>query len=200
MPAAPSARWPGWDWSSPLNSSGHPFVDRLPLPGLKRLLGRRRSWMLVGQLGIVAALASLSVAHPAANLLHVAVSALLLAFFSVTQDIALDAWRIESATDAQQGAMAAAYQIGYRAAIICSTAGALGLAQVAAGMPATPRWRGWVWWASLPRCWCANRSPGPQPSVNTRNSACATGWQVGRTGRPSHDLWALSSWAPSCVR
>jgi len=108
-----------------------PIVDRVPLPGLKRLLGRRRSWMLVGQLGIVAALASLSVAHPAANLLQVALSALCLAFFSATQDIAMDAWRIESAPDTQQGAMAAAYQIGYRVAIICSTAGALGLAQVA---------------------------------------------------------------------
>jgi PAT family beta-lactamase induction signal transducer AmpG len=108
-----------------------PFVDRVPLPGLQRLLGRRRSWMLVGQIGIVAALANLSTAHPKADLAQVAVGALFLAFFSATQDIAMDAWRIESAPDKEQGAMAAAYQIGYRAAIICSTAGALGLAQVA---------------------------------------------------------------------
>ncbi len=108
-----------------------PFVDRVPLPGLKRLLGRRRSWMVVAQIGIVAALVNLSVAHPAANLTQVAVGALLLAFCAATQDIAMNAWRIESAPHEEQGAMAAAYQIGYRAAVICSTAGALGLAQAA---------------------------------------------------------------------
>src|SRR5580698_2419000 len=108
-----------------------PIVDRVPVPGLTRLLGRRRSWMLIGQIGIVAALANLSTAHPAVNLTQVALGALFLAFFMSTQDIAMDAWRIESAPDAEQGAMAAAYQIGYRVAIICSTAGALGLAQVA---------------------------------------------------------------------
>ena len=108
-----------------------PVVDRVPLPLLKRLLGRRRSWMLLAQLGIVAALLNLSVAHPAANLMQVAVGALFLAFCAATQDIAMNAWRIESAPNEEQGAMAAAYQIGYRAAVICSTAGALGLAQVA---------------------------------------------------------------------
>jgi PAT family beta-lactamase induction signal transducer AmpG len=107
-----------------------PVVDRVPLPGLKRLLGRRRSWMLVAQLGIIAALLKLSTAHPAADLLQVAIGALLLAFCSATQDIALDAWRIESAPGEQQGAMAAAYQVGYRVAVICSTAGAVGLADV----------------------------------------------------------------------
>ena len=72
--------------------------------------------MLLAQLGIVGALVNLSLAHPAANLTQVAVGALLLAFFAATQDIAMNAWRIESAPDAQQGAMAAAYQVGYRAA------------------------------------------------------------------------------------
>ncbi|HTV77043.1 MAG TPA: MFS transporter [Steroidobacteraceae bacterium] len=108
-----------------------PFVDRVRIPGLTRWLGRRRSWMMVGQVGIIVSLADLCTAHPAANLVQVALGALLLAFFMATQDIAMDAWRIESAPDEEQGAMAAAYQVGYRAAIICSTAGALGLAQVA---------------------------------------------------------------------
>jgi PAT family beta-lactamase induction signal transducer AmpG len=108
-----------------------PLVDRLPLPGLQRLLGRRRSWMLVAQVGIMVALVNLSFAHPATDLRQVALGALFLAFCAATQDIAMNAWRIESAPDEEQGAMAAAYQIGYRAAIICSTAGALGLAQVA---------------------------------------------------------------------
>jgi MFS transporter, PAT family, beta-lactamase induction signal transducer AmpG len=108
-----------------------PIVDRVPLPGLQRLLGRRRSWMLVAQLGIVAALLDMSTAHPAADLMQVALGALFLAFCSATQDIAMDAWRIESAPVAEQGAMAAAYQLGYRVAVICATAGALGLAGVA---------------------------------------------------------------------
>ena len=108
-----------------------PFVDRVPLPLLQRLLGRRRSWMFLAQLGVVGALLNLSLAHPAANLTQVAVGAVFLAFCAATQDIAMSAWRIESAPDEEQGAMAAAYQIGYRAALICASAGALGLAQVA---------------------------------------------------------------------
>jgi len=108
-----------------------PIVDRVPLPGLGHLLGRRRSWMFVAQIGVVLALVNLSTAHPAANLMQVALGALFLAFCSATQDIALDAWRIESAPDKEQGAMAAAYQLGYRVAIISSTFGALQIAQLA---------------------------------------------------------------------
>jgi PAT family beta-lactamase induction signal transducer AmpG len=108
-----------------------PFVDRLPLPGLKQLLGRRRSWMFLAQLGVVGALLNLSLAHPAANLTQVAVGAVFLAFCAATQDIAMNAWRIESAAKQQQGAMAAAYQIGYSTGLICASAGALSLAQVA---------------------------------------------------------------------
>jgi len=108
-----------------------PFVDRVPLPLLRRLLGRRRSWMFLAQVGIVGALVNLSLAHPAANLTQVAVGAVFLAFCAATQDIAMSAWRIESAPDEEQGAMAAAYQIGFRAALICASAGALSLAQVA---------------------------------------------------------------------
>jgi PAT family beta-lactamase induction signal transducer AmpG len=106
-----------------------PIVDRVPLPWLTRKLGRRRSWMLVAQIGIVAALMLLSSSRPADGALTpIALSALLLAFASATQDIALDAWRIESAPVAMQGAMSAAYQLGYRIAIIVSSAGALWLA------------------------------------------------------------------------
>ncbi len=110
-----------------------PIVDRVPLPGLNRLLGRRRSWMLLAQVGVIAGLLNLSASHPRANMMHVALGALFLAFCSATQDIAMDAWRIESAPEDLQGAMAAAYQLGYRVAVICSTAGALELVQ----------WAGW---------------------------------------------------------
>jgi PAT family beta-lactamase induction signal transducer AmpG len=102
-----------------------PVVDRMPLPLLDRWLGRRRSWMLVAQLGLVLSLANLALSDPAQSIVHVAVCALLVAFFAATQDIAIDAWRIESATADKQGAMAAAYQIGYRTALMAASAGAL---------------------------------------------------------------------------
>jgi MFS transporter, PAT family, beta-lactamase induction signal transducer AmpG len=105
-----------------------PFVDRLQLPILGRLLGRRRSWMLLAQLGIAWGLASIALSDPRAHVLHVAACALLVAFCSATQDIAIDAWRIESAPPSLQGAMAAAYQLGYRLAIMVASAGALWIA------------------------------------------------------------------------
>ncbi len=94
-------------------------------------VGAPRSWMFLAQLGVVAALVNLSTAHPATNLMQVALGALFLAFCSATQDIAMDAWRIESAPGQEQGAMAAAYQLGYRLAIISSTFGALQIAEAA---------------------------------------------------------------------
>jgi len=106
-----------------------PVVDRWRLPLLHRWLGRRRSWMLLAQLGVAAGLASLAVSRPQVSLLHVVIASALLAFCAATQDIAIDAWRIESAPDDLQGAMAASYQLGYRVALIIGSAGALGLAQ-----------------------------------------------------------------------
>lgn len=106
-----------------------PFVDRLRIPALHGWLGRRRSWMLLAQLGIGASLLNLAGGDPATGITQVAIGALILAFCSATQDISIDAWRIESAPVDKQGAMAAAYQIGYRAALITGGAGALGLAQ-----------------------------------------------------------------------
>lgn len=105
-----------------------PLVDRWKLPGLHRWLGRRRSWMLLAQMGVAASLLMLSTSQPAASLQHVVIGALCLGFFAATQDISIDAWRIESAPDQMQGNMAAAYQLGYSVALITGGAGALGLA------------------------------------------------------------------------
>lgn len=105
-----------------------PIVDRVPLPLLHRLLGRRRSWMFLAQIGIVLGLLKLAHTDPASSLTPVVFGALFVAFSSATQDIALDAWRIESAPMNLQGAMAAAYQLGYRIAIAVGTAGALWIA------------------------------------------------------------------------
>jgi PAT family beta-lactamase induction signal transducer AmpG len=110
-----------------------PIVDRVPLPFLNRWLGRRRSWMLLAQVGVALGLLNLAQTDPAANLTPVVIGALFVAFASATQDIALDAWRIESAPADLQGAMAAAYQLGYRVAILVGTAGAFWIAGESAG-------------------------------------------------------------------
>jgi MFS transporter, PAT family, beta-lactamase induction signal transducer AmpG len=105
-----------------------PVVDRLQLPLLGRLLGRRRSWMLVAQAGIAIGLLNMAHMDPHGSLGTVAVLALMVAFSSATQDISVDAWRIEAAPPLMQGAMAAAYQLGYRLAIMVASAGALWIA------------------------------------------------------------------------
>jgi PAT family beta-lactamase induction signal transducer AmpG len=105
-----------------------PVVDRLRLPLLHRLLGRRRSWMLLGQIGIAVGLLNMAHMDPVGHLAVVASLALLVAFSSATQDIAVDAWRIEAAPISMQGVMAAAYQLGYRIAIMVASAGALWIA------------------------------------------------------------------------
>jgi len=105
-----------------------PVVDRLQLPVIGRLLGRRRSWMLVAQIGIAIGLANMAHLSPVGHLGTVAALALLVAFSSATQDISVDAWRIEAAPPPMQGVMAAAYQLGYRIAIMVASAGALWIA------------------------------------------------------------------------
>lgn len=107
-----------------------PLVDQIRLPLLHRWLGKRRAWMVFAQGIIAAALVGMSFCDPSVSLAPIAMLAVLLAFASATQDIAIDAWRIEAADDDQQGAMAAAYQLGYRVAIIASGAGALYLADL----------------------------------------------------------------------
>jgi MFS transporter, PAT family, beta-lactamase induction signal transducer AmpG len=106
-----------------------PVVDRVRLPVLGRVLGRRRSWMFLAQLGVIAALFYQSLSDPALDIRHVVAGALVLAFCAATQDIAMNAWRIESAPEQLQGPMVAAYQLGYRGALILASAGAFELAQ-----------------------------------------------------------------------
>lgn len=105
-----------------------PVVDRLPLPVLTRRFGRRRAWMLLAQAVIVAGLVAMSQQDIASDLPRIVVLALVVAFASATQDIVVDAWRIEAAPDGQQGPMATAYQFGYRIGLLAAGAGALYLA------------------------------------------------------------------------
>ena len=99
-----------------------PFIDRARVPLLTRWLGHRRAWMLVCQALIVVGLWLIAGSDPTVSLARVAVFAVLVGFASATQDIAIDAWRIEAAEVSKQGAMAAAYQWGYRVAIIVAGA------------------------------------------------------------------------------
>ena len=109
-----------WAWS--------PVVDRMPVPLLTRALGRRRSWLLLAQAIIMAGLLGIAMTDPQQSLMPVVWCAIAVAVGSATQDIALDAYRIESADSDHQAALAATYQTGYRLAMIWAGAGALWIA------------------------------------------------------------------------
>lgn len=106
-----------------------PLIDRTQVPGLTRLLGHRRSWMIVLQILLMIGLWMISGVDPARDLALMAAFAALVAFVSATQDIVIDAWRIEAAPTEKQGAMAAAYQWGYRIAMIVAGAAPLLIAE-----------------------------------------------------------------------
>lgn len=108
-----------------------PVVDRLRLPILGRWLGQRRSWMLLAQVGIAAGLCGMAFTDPSADLVRVALFGLLVAFASATQDITIDAYRIEAVEEERQAAMAASYIFGYRLALLMAGAGALYIAEFA---------------------------------------------------------------------
>ena len=109
-----------WVWA--------PLVDRLPLPLLTAWLGRRRAWLLLTQLILVAAIAGMAVTDPKLDLQRLVALALVVAFTSATQDIVIDAFRIETGDPRVQAAMASTYMIGYRLAMISASAGVLWLA------------------------------------------------------------------------
>lgn len=105
-----------------------PLVDRMPLPGLTTILGKRRGWMLLAQIGIIFSLFAMASADPRTELALLVAFAVATAFSSATQDIAIDAWRIEALDDEYQGAMAGTYQLGYRLGMILAGGGAFSLA------------------------------------------------------------------------
>ena len=106
-----------------------PVVDGLRVPLLTRLLGRRRGWAVASQLALMAAIAALGVMDPTREPWTVAALAVLVAFLSATQDIVIDAYRVEILDEQSQGAGAAAVQLGYRVGMLVSGAGALFIAE-----------------------------------------------------------------------
>jgi PAT family beta-lactamase induction signal transducer AmpG len=99
-----------------------PVVDRVDAPLFGRF-GRRRSWMLLAQVLVGVGLLGLSLSGTAHGLTAVGALAVLVAFSSSTQDIVVDAWRIEAASDSDElGLLSAAYQLGYRGALLVTDA------------------------------------------------------------------------------
>ncbi len=106
-----------------------PVIDKLALPFLTKLLGKRRSWMLLAQISIAAGLMVLAELNPLEKIEWIALVAVWVAFSSATQDIVIDAYRIEAIEPEYQAAMAAMYVFGYRVALLVAGAGAFYIAE-----------------------------------------------------------------------
>ncbi|MBL8372375.1 MAG: MFS transporter [Burkholderiaceae bacterium] len=186
-----------WVWA--------PLVDRLPIPLLTRALGRRRSWLLLAQLMIVLGLVGMALADPRQTLGPIVWCALAVAFGSATQDIALDAYRIESADTERQAALAATYQGGYRLAMIWAGAGVLWIAARAEG--AGPTGYQQAAWTTAYLVMAASmavgvvtvllsREPAPAPLPPARNVA---EWLQGALVEPFADFFRRYRWQAALI-
>ena len=106
-----------------------PVIDGVDVPVLSRLVGRRRAWMIVCQALVAVGLVGMGLTGPSVDIVLLAVFTFLVGFGSATQDVVVDGWRIDAAPLEKQGIMAAAYQLGYRLALLCAGAGALYIAE-----------------------------------------------------------------------
>ncbi len=125
-----------------------PLVDQLPLPLLTRWLGRRRGWLLLAQFGVMAAIAAMALTDPAADSGHLVLmawAAVALGFSSATQDIVIDAYRIESAETELQAMLSASYIAGYRIGMLVAGAGALALAAWLGSSKGAYDYEAWRW-------------------------------------------------------
>jgi MFS transporter, PAT family, beta-lactamase induction signal transducer AmpG len=185
-----------WVWS--------PLVDRMPLPYLTRHLGRRRSWLLAAQTVIVLGLCGMALTDPQHSLRWLVFFALITAFASATQDIALDAYRIESAAAEKQAALAAAYQAGYRVSNIWAQAGVLWIAARFDPNEATYEAIPWTiaYFAMavsmLVGIATVLRIPEPQPFDTTRDDA-ARAQKLEREAHLSHRSARLAAWLHGAV-
>lgn len=125
-----------------------PLVDTLPLPVLTKMFGRRRGWMLLAQCSTITAIAGMAFIDPAkgeSSLTLMALAAVLLGFSSATQDIVIDAYRIESADGRLQAMMSSTYIAGYRIGMLVAGAGALFLASAFGSTAETYNYQAWQW-------------------------------------------------------
>ena len=181
-----------WMWA--------PLVDRLPIPWLTARLGRRRSWLLLSQAVIMAGLVGMALNDPSQLLGPLVACALAVAFASATQDIALDAYRIESAEVNAQAALAATYQTGYRLAMIWAGAGVLWIAARAQGAE-TAGYVQAAWQTAylvmalslLPGMLMVLNSPEPVPAP-MKPARNAAEWLQGAVIDPFADFWRRYRW------
>jgi PAT family beta-lactamase induction signal transducer AmpG len=125
-----------------------PVIDKMPLPILTSLLGQRRSWLLVAQVAIIAAIVWMARTNPAGEgdaLTVMALAAVMLGFSAATQDIVIDAYRIEAAECDLQALMSASYIAGYRVGMLVAGAGALFLAAMLGSSKETYNYQAWMW-------------------------------------------------------
>ena len=125
-----------------------PLVDELPVPALTKLLGRRRAWLLIAQLLIICAISIMAFSDPSLGqsyLYQMAAGAVLLGFSAATQDIVIDAYRIELAETQMQTVLASTYNAGYRIGMIVAGAGALFLAAYLGTAKGNYIYEAWKW-------------------------------------------------------
>ena len=181
-----------WMWA--------PLVDRLPIPWLTRRLGRRRSWLLLSQAVIAGGLVGMAWNDPSQWLGPLVACAVAVAVASATQDIALDAYRIESAEVNAQAVLAASYQTGYRLAMIWAGAGVLWLAAWVQGEQATGYAQA-AWQAAylvmalsiVPGMLVVLCSPEPTPTP-LQPARNVVEWLKGAVLEPFVDFWLRYRW------
>ncbi|GKT16429.1 MFS transporter [Acidovorax sp. SUPP2522] len=186
-----------WVWA--------PLVDRMPLPLLTRWLGRRRGWLVVSQAMVMAGLVGMAFNDPRVALEPLVWCALAVAFGSATQDIALDAFRIESADADRQAALAATYQTGYRLAMIWAGAGVLWVA-ARAELPGLAGYQHGAWQAAYLTMAASmlvgtatvllSREPVPRPLPPARNPA---EWLRGALVDPFADFIGRYRWQAALI-
>ncbi|MGE0743835.1 MAG: MFS transporter [Rhodospirillales bacterium] len=168
-----------------------PLIDGLRIPFLTDRLGRRRGWAVLTQIALIAAILALAQTDPTADPVLTGLAALALAFCSASQDIVVDAYRVEILAENEQGAGAAVTQIGYRFGILAAGAGALFIAD-AYGWPAA-----FATMAALIATGIAavlwSREPAPPPREAAARGSFA-GWMKEHVVAPLADFFARPGW------
>jgi len=156
-----------------------PLVDSLQLPFLTNRLGRRRAWLLLSQLMIMLAISLMALVDPAkGTLAAMALAAVLLGFSSATQDIVIDAYRIESAEGNLQALMSSSYIAGYRIGMLIAGAGALYLASFLGSTAEQYSYLAWrstyLWMALMMMLGVITTLCISEPSINQKQSTLPT--------------------------
>lgn len=153
-----------------------PLIDKLPIPFMTQRLGRRRAWMLLAQCSIITsilAMALIDPSHGQNNLTLMALATLMLGFSSATQDIVIDAYRIESAENSLQAMMSSTYIAGYRTGMLVAGAGGLFLASAFGSTKALYHYHAWKWsyliMATTMLVGVLTTLVIPEPTVNQKN-------------------------------